>query len=56
MAFKRLPLRRHNRDEKGATAMLRSLARLPHARAAGASAAIVELDARIVATRTPRAW
>lgn len=36
------------RDEKGVTAMLNSLARLPHARAAGASAAIVELDPAVV--------
>lgn len=32
------------RDERGATAMLKSLAMMPHNRAAGASAAIVELD------------
>ncbi|NLG49107.1 MAG: hypothetical protein GX552_03220 [Chloroflexi bacterium] len=37
------------RDEKGITAMLRSLARLPHYRAAGASAAIVEVDPAMVA-------
>jgi formate C-acetyltransferase len=37
------------RDEHGATAMLRSLARLPHHRAAGASAAILELDPAVVA-------
>lgn len=37
------------RDEHGATAMLNSLARLPHARAAGASAAIIELDPAVVA-------
>jgi len=36
------------RDERGATAMLKSLARLPHDRAAGASAAIVELDPAVV--------
>jgi len=36
------------RDERGATAMLKSLARLPHSRAAGASAAIVELDPSVV--------
>jgi len=38
------------RDEKGVTAMLNSLARLPHSRAAGASAAIVEIDPALVAT------
>jgi len=37
------------RDEKGVTAMLRSLARLPHYRAAGASAAIIEIDPAMVA-------
>lgn len=37
------------RDESGATAMLRSLAKLPHRRAAGASAAILDLDPRCVA-------
>ncbi len=37
------------RDERGATAMLKSLARLPHDRAAGASAAIIELDPAVVA-------
>lgn len=37
------------RDEKGVTAMLNSLARLPHDRAAGASAAIVELDPAVLA-------
>jgi len=36
------------RDERGATAMLKSLARLPHNRAAGASAAIIELDPAVV--------
>ncbi|MBN2450855.1 MAG: hypothetical protein JXR77_10730, partial [Lentisphaeria bacterium] len=36
------------RDEKGATAMLRSLAKLPHRRAAGASAAILDLDPQLV--------
>jgi len=36
------------RDEKGVTAMLNSLARMPHSRAAGASAAIVELDPAVV--------
>jgi len=37
------------RDESGATAMLRSLAKLPHQRAAGASAAILDLDPACVA-------
>ena len=37
------------RDEGGVTAMLQSLARLPHHRAAGASAAIVEIDPSMVA-------
>jgi formate C-acetyltransferase len=37
------------RDVSGVTAMLASLSRLPHARAAGASAAIVELDPATVA-------
>jgi formate C-acetyltransferase len=37
------------RDEQGATAMLRSLAKLPHRRAAGASAAILDLDPAYVA-------
>ena len=37
------------RDEKGATAMLRSLAKLPHRRAAGASAAILDLDPKCLA-------
>jgi len=37
------------RDETGATAMLRSLAKLPHHRAAGASAAILDLDPNLVA-------
>lgn len=36
------------RDEKGATAMLRSLAKLPHNRSAGATAAIVDLDPKLV--------
>jgi formate C-acetyltransferase len=36
------------RDEKGATAMLASLARMPHGRAAGASAAILDLDPALV--------
>jgi formate C-acetyltransferase len=36
------------RDEEGVTAMLRSLARLPHDRAAGASAAIIDLDPKLV--------
>ncbi len=39
------------RDERGATAMLKSLARLPHDRAAGASAAIVELDPAVIEGR-----
>ena len=37
------------RDEQGATAMLRSLAKLPHRRAAGASAAILDLDPKCLA-------
>ena len=37
------------RDAAGVTAMLRSLAKLPHARAAGASAAIIELDPKLIA-------
>jgi len=37
------------RDTNGVTAMLNSLARLPHNRAAGASAAIVEIDPVMVA-------
>jgi formate C-acetyltransferase len=36
------------RDEKGITAMLNSLAQMPHHRAAGASAAIVEIDPALV--------
>lgn len=36
------------RDEQGATAMLNSLARLPHREAAGASAAIIELNPKVV--------
>jgi formate C-acetyltransferase len=36
------------RDEAGATAMLRSLAKLPHHRAAGASAAILDLDPKLI--------
>lgn len=36
------------RDRTGVTAMLRSLARLPHEEAAGASAAIVELDPKVL--------
>jgi len=36
------------RDERGATAMLTSLSKLPHDRAGGASAAIVELDPAVV--------
>jgi len=36
------------RDVNGVTALLNSLARLPHARAAGASAAIVELEPSLV--------
>ncbi|MDD5704875.1 MAG: pyruvate formate lyase family protein, partial [Kiritimatiellae bacterium] len=35
------------RDEKGITAMLNSLARLPHNRAAGASAAIIEMAPKL---------
>jgi len=37
------------RDQEGVTAMLKSLARLPHDRAAGASAAIIDLDPKLVA-------
>jgi pyruvate-formate lyase len=37
------------RDESGVTAMLASLARLPHQRAAGGSAAIIDLDPQLVA-------
>ncbi|MCK5805214.1 MAG: hypothetical protein KAI66_20455, partial [Lentisphaeria bacterium] len=40
------------RDEEGVTAMLRSLAKLPHAQAAGASAAIIDLDPKMVAGET----
>jgi formate C-acetyltransferase len=36
------------RDAAGATAMLRSLAKLPHHRAAGASAAILDLDPKLL--------
>jgi len=36
------------RDEEGVTALLNSLARMPHERAAGASAAIIELDPVVV--------
>ncbi|HOL67414.1 MAG TPA: glycine radical domain-containing protein [bacterium] len=36
------------RDQKGVTAMLNSLARLPHHRAAGASAAIIDLDPKFL--------
>ena len=36
------------RDRDGVTAMLNSLARLPHSRAAGASAAILDLDPKLV--------
>ncbi len=36
------------RDEEGVTAMLNTLARLPHHRAAGASAAIIDLDPKLV--------
>ncbi|HEY3416817.1 MAG TPA: pyruvate formate lyase family protein, partial [Armatimonadota bacterium] len=37
------------RDVSGVTAMLNSLAKLPHAKAAGASAAIIDLDPALVA-------
>ncbi len=37
------------RDASGVTALLHTLARMPHSRAAGASAAIVELDPAVVA-------
>jgi pyruvate-formate lyase len=36
------------RDERGLTAMLHSLARMPHERAAGATAAILEVDPALV--------
>jgi formate C-acetyltransferase len=36
------------RDEKGVTAMLNSLSKLPHDRAAGASAAIIDIDPKLV--------
>ncbi len=36
------------RDEQGVTAMLKSLSRLPHHQAAGATAAIVDLDPKLV--------
>jgi formate C-acetyltransferase len=39
------------RDVNGVTAMLNSLARMPHKRAAAASAAIVELDEKVVKGR-----
>ena len=42
------------RDEQGVTAMLNSLARLPHHRAAGASAAIIDLDPKLVAGEAGR--
>ncbi len=37
------------RDTRGVTAMLNSLARLPHHRAAGASACIIDIDPKVVA-------
>jgi formate C-acetyltransferase len=36
------------RDREGVTALLRSISRMPHRRAAGASAAIVDLDPKLV--------
>jgi formate C-acetyltransferase len=36
------------RDEKGVTALLNTLAKLPHSRAAGASAAIIDLNPKLV--------
>ena len=36
------------RDESGVTALINSLARMPHARAGGASAAIIDLDPAVV--------
>ena len=36
------------RDRQGVTAMMQSLSRLPHARAAGATAAIVDIDPKVV--------
>ncbi len=40
---RRRPELRQGRDEKGITAMLKSLSKRPHDRAAGSSAAIVEI-------------
>jgi len=37
------------RDDVGATALLHSIAKLPHDRAAGATAAIIDLDPKLVA-------
>jgi len=37
------------RDQKGVSAMMQSLARLPHSRAGGATAAIIDLDPKLVA-------
>ena len=37
------------RDEEGVTALMNTLAKLPHHRAAGASAAIIDLDPKLVA-------
>ncbi|MBT3273645.1 MAG: hypothetical protein HN368_10850 [Spirochaetales bacterium] len=36
------------RDKSGVTAMLKSLSRLPHSKAAGASAAIIDLDPQLI--------
>jgi formate C-acetyltransferase len=36
------------RDEKGVTALLNTLSKLPHSKAAGASAAIIDLDPKMV--------
>lgn len=46
MAYSLSP--QQGRDEKGVTAMLRSLSRLPHKRAAGASAAIIDINPDMV--------
>lgn len=37
------------RDEKGVTTLLNTLSKLPHSRAAGATAAIIDLDPKLVA-------
>ncbi len=40
------------RDEKGVTALINTLSKLPHNRAGGASAAIIDLDPKLVAGET----